>query len=104
MKIITDRNRITDFIFGGKSIFTIKSNKTEKYFTFKSTTSKTSDTYFISMLVDNEYVFIGTIFNRNNFSYSQKSPLSSDYIGVRSFKWFFKVIMVKCINLQLIPY
>jgi hypothetical protein len=85
-----------DFIFGGKSIFTVKNPKTENRFTYKVQKSKNVDLFFVSVLTSpDHYEFIGTIFNGDNFRRSDKSTISSASKSVVVFKWLIDKVSSK---------
>lgn len=82
-------DRIKDFIFAGKSIFTIKNPKTGNRFTFKIGKSKSNDLFFVSVLTSpDHYEFLGTIFPQNIFRGSNRSLIKEGSPSLNVFKWF----------------
>lgn len=87
-----------EFVFAGKAIFTVQSNRTKKRFTYKMKQAKNgSKPYFISVLngTDNytNYQYLGTVFNKTEFNYGKKSKISKDSESVRGFDWFFRNLL-----------
>lgn len=92
-KMILPEN-VKDFIFGGKSIFTVKNPKTENRFTYKVQKSKKGDLSFASVLTSpDHYEFIGTLFSDKNFRRSEKSTISNESKSVLVFKWLIEKVV-----------
>jgi hypothetical protein len=81
-----------NFILAGNSVFTILNPKTGNRFTYRvkylKSSKKDNPVYFVRVLTDSSYKFIGSIF-RNKFRWSQKSELSNDEKSVVSFQYVF---------------
>ena len=83
--------RSQQFVFGGKSLFTVRNEETGNRFTFKVRAFKKADKemYFVSVLNgqdnDSSYSYIGTAFGKTSFSRTSKSKVSAD---AQSFKVF----------------
>lgn len=89
---------IEDFILAGKSIFTVKNPKTENRFTYKVSKSKNGDLYFVSALTSpDHYEFIGTLFDKVNFSHSKKSIIDPNSQISIVFKWILNKVKTKSI-------
>jgi len=95
------KDLVSKFVFGGKSIFTVRNENTGNRFTYRvrklKTDDVTKDIYFVSVLVgsDNEhsYKFFGTIFNKTTYKFSiNKSKVSQDAQSVKVFEWLLKKI------------
>jgi hypothetical protein len=72
-----------DFIFGGKSLFTVKNPQTGNRFTFKVKKSKENDVFLcFSVLTngDNIYEYIGYIKLNSDFKHSTKSRIGSEVL------------------------
>lgn len=82
-----------EFIKAGKAIFTIQNENTGNRFTYKVKQAKSDPVWFVSILngADNNsnYAYIGTIFN-TNFRWTQKSKVSQESTGFKSFAWFLR--------------
>jgi len=87
-------------------ILTLESNNTKKYFSYKI--NKHNNIYFVSVLYgpdnSNNYKYIGTIFDKNNFTTTKKSYFKSDSISVRAFNIFFFDLMRNKVNKNLNVY
>ncbi|QIG73807.1 hypothetical protein PP935_gp032 [Rhizobium phage RHph_N34] len=81
---MTSFSDITKFIYAGKSIFTLRSRRTDDHFTYK-VKKKNDGIYYVFVLSDG-YEYIGTIKNRNFFP-SKKDGRSLDELPLRAFKW-----------------
>lgn len=72
---------ITNFVFAGKSIFTIKSAKTGIHHTFQVRRKKDSDIFFVALLtgVNNkeDYTYLGLIREHSNGRYQYSSSAKS---------------------------
>jgi Family of unknown function (DUF6011) len=81
------------FVFGGKAVLTLKSVTTGIRFTYRVSISKDNKVFFVSVLTgpDNtkDYLFIGTIFDKQRFSYSRKSSINPEALSVKAFGWAF---------------
>jgi len=99
--IIKDPKAALDYMFAGKSIFTIANPATHTRFTYrvfkKEVDNKTRTLYFVSILSgpDNvkNYSFIGTIFDGNHFRLSAKSKINADSPSVLAFEWLFRTLI-----------
>lgn len=84
-----------EFLFAGKAIFTVKSTKTGKHFTYKVSEPKTpkgnKQVHFISLLTgsDNEsdYQYFATIFDKKAYMHGRRSRIGADAPGVVAFKY-----------------
>lgn len=61
MHQFTSANDAQAYIFGGKSLFTIKSLKTGAHYTFKVTRSLDGKVSFVSLFSDHRYKYLGII-------------------------------------------
>lgn len=96
MQAVIDTNKAIDFLYGGKAIMTIQSNKTQKHFTYKIVKNKKAEKemYFVSLLTGpsntSDYTFLGTIFGQGTFRHGSKSKIGAESLGAISFNWFVK--------------
>ena len=97
MHQITNCNIIKDMVFGGKATITVESRRSGKWFTYKIRKSKTSSTYFVSVLngPDNtrNYTYIGAIFNTQVFKHTQNSKVLPSAVSFIAFDWFFRTML-----------
>ena len=86
---------IKNYVFAGKSIFTILNTFTKIRFTYKIKKPKNGGVFFVSVLTGsdntNDYRYIGFIKN-GVFVHGNKSTISADSISVKAFMWFNKNI------------
>jgi len=95
----TDAEVILQYIFGGKSTFTLQSVASGERFTYKISASARREgdnrppVFFVSILTgpDNtdNFNFIGTIFERKTFKFSPKAGYKMDSPSVKAFSWAF---------------
>lgn len=93
---------IKRFITGGKSIFTLESERTGNWFTYRVKKAKKDDEkspYFVSVLTgknnDSAYSYMGTIFNNNGklvFNLTKKSNMTKDAMSYKAFNFFFDLV------------
>jgi hypothetical protein len=103
---------IKRFLIGGKSILTLESNKTGRWFTYKIVKSKSNDSlFFVSVLtgMNNEsaYSYLGTIFNNDGkfkFTLTKKSNIGEDAFSYKAFNFFFNDLMNNKIHSDLSVY
>jgi len=106
---ITDVQDIKNFIFAGKSIFTIESSQTGVWYTYKVSKLKDKERentklYFVAVLRGpdniNSYTYIGKIWD-GVFSLTKGSKFKEDATCVKAFKFFFTNIMKNFIDPRL---
>jgi len=95
----TDAQVILQYLFGGKSTFTLQSVASGERFTYKISESakRAGDNrppvFFVSVLTgpDNSdnFSFVGTIFERKTFKFSPKAGYRVDSPSVKAFSWAF---------------
>lgn len=87
---------VANFIFGGKAIFTVLNVITGNRFTYKVTRKKTikegeQDVLFVKVLSrpdnNSDYTFIGTIFDKDVYRHSKKSPFGADCQSTKVMGW-----------------
>ena len=82
---------VQDFVFAGRSRFTLVSKKTAKRFTFR-VDQKPDRPAFVSVLTgscnESDYTFIGTVFAKAKFKHSPKSTIGPNAPSVKAFEWF----------------
>jgi hypothetical protein len=99
---IIEPARLRDFIMGGKAIFTVKSGKTGKHFTFKVIPPKKEDkdkspVYFVKVLTGSDntsnYTYIGHIWRDSfTFVHGKKSRIGADAPSVVAFSWLMRKV------------
>lgn len=96
---LSKREDTINYIFGGKAIITLQSKATNNHYTFKISSNKNKDVYFVSVLNGSDniksYMYLGTIFNKNEFRLTKKSPVDENATSVKGFRWFFDNLL-KC--------
>jgi len=95
----TDVQIILQYIFGGKSTFTLQSVASGERFTYQIVQSakRAGDSrppvFFVTVLTgpDNssDYAFVGTIFERKTYKFSPKAGFTLQSPSVRAFQWAF---------------
>jgi hypothetical protein len=76
---------ISRFIYAGKSIFTLRSRRTDDHFTYK-VKKKKEGLYYVFVL-EKGFEYIGIINDRRRFVPTSKNGRSSDELPLRAFKW-----------------
>lgn len=84
-------DKALQFIFGGKSIFTVKNTETDNRFTFKVNKHKTDDIFFVRVLTNPDcFEFIGSIKEDSFFKHSFKSRIKPNSQSVKVFDYIIK--------------
>lgn len=82
------------FMFGGNATFTVVSKGSGTRYTFKVRQPKPDTPHFVKVLTgsdnENDYAFLGTIFDRSTYKHSRKSSISETAPSARAFEWLFK--------------
>lgn len=88
------------FIFAGNARFTIRSKTTGVRFTYRVRAKDTDDgrtLHFVSVLTgsdnDNDFTFLGTIFDCQTYRHGRKSRIGSDAPSAKAFEWAFPRIV-----------
>jgi hypothetical protein len=97
--------QVKSFMFAGMSYITVKNTNTGNRYTFRLLAPKrkegkgvdtASTVRFVSVMTGNDntssYTFLGSVFNKERFAYSQKSHIGADSIQVRGFQTFFNML------------
>jgi len=80
------------YVLGGKSTFTLVSNKTNDHLTYKvKVANNNANRHFVWALTKNGYCYVGTIFDRKKFGRSKKS-VPRGYLIYRAFLWAWRHI------------
>jgi hypothetical protein len=99
---LTDLREIIPIIFGGKSVFTLRSTTTGNEYTYmveeadkrNPNDPKEIPVYFVKLLTgpDNlrNYTYMGTIFDRKVFRLTKKSRVTMQTPSVIAFDWTFR--------------
>lgn len=95
----TDVQIILQYLFGGKSTFTLQSVASGERFTYQIVQSKSRPgdsrppVFFVTVLTgpDNssDYAFVGTIFERKTYKFSPKAGFTMQSPSVKAFQWAF---------------
>ncbi|QNH71892.1 hypothetical protein P9VFCI_222 [Rhizobium phage P9VFCI] len=83
--VMTSHSDISRFIFAGKSIFTLRSRRTDDHFTYKVKKRK-EGLYYVFVLSEG-FEYIGIINDRRQFIPSKKDGRSLGELALRAFKW-----------------
>jgi hypothetical protein len=92
------QTRALEFMTAGKAIMTIQSKVTNKHFTFKFITPKEETgrqkpTWVRLLTGSDSYTYLGTIWG-NDYKHGKKSSVTDQALGVLSFKWWFKSLVL----------
>jgi hypothetical protein len=94
--------KVKDFFFAGNATVTLKNTKTGNRFTYKiSTPKKQKDernpVYFVNVMTGSDNVgdfdFVGTIFGKNSYVHSAKSPIKEDAVSMVVIKAFINFLI-----------
>lgn len=84
---------VPTFVTAGNSVFTLKSNKTGKHFTFKARRPSPDKPVFVSVLSgpDNtsDYSYLGFIGTDGRFRTSKGSKIGTEADSYKAFNWFW---------------
>lgn len=86
---ITDKEDIKRYVFGGRGKFILKSNKTDKSYTYKISRPKDNDEFFyVSAIINNINQYLGII-NIEKISYikTKKVKIENDHESIKGIKW-----------------
>lgn len=87
-------------MLAGHAIITVTNLTTGKHFTYRIIQPHPHTPHFVSLLTgpnnEEDYTFIGTIFDRLTFRHSIKGGISRDAVGVKGFEWLWR-------NLEKLP-
>lgn len=88
---LTSSEAVRDFIFAGKAIITLVSEKTGARFTYKITQSDNANLYFVALLngPDNEgdYAYLG-LFRNGVYEHGRKSKVGLDAPSAKAMLFF----------------
>jgi len=93
---------IKRFIIAGKSIMTLESKRTGRWFTYRIKKAKKDEDkspFFVSVLTGNDnetaYTYMGTIFNNDKltFKLTKNSKIGEDALSYKAFNFFFNLLM-----------
>lgn len=81
-------------LLAGHSIFTVTNLTTCKHFTYRIIKPNPHSPHFVSLLTgpnnEEDYTFIGTIFDGQIFRHSAKGGIGKESVGVRGFEWLWR--------------
>ena len=91
-----ENNSVSQFVYAGKAIFTLKNAQTGNRFTYKLSRKKSlkegdEDVLFVKVLSrpdnNSDYTFIGTIFGKSRYRHSPKSPFGPETTSSKAIDW-----------------
>lgn len=81
-------------MLAGHAIFTVTNLTTNKHFTYRIIQPHPHTPHFVSLLTgpnnEEDYTFIGTIFQGETFRHSTKGGISRESVGVKGFEWLWR--------------
>jgi len=93
------------FMLAGNATFTIVSGKTGTRFTYKVRAKEIDGgrtLHFVSVLTgadnENDFTFLGTIFEAREFRHSKKSHIGPDAPSAKAFAWAFNRILADALG------
>jgi hypothetical protein len=82
------------FALAGNATFTVTSIATGRRFTFKVRKPSATSPHFVSVMTgsdnENDFTFLGTIFDGANFVHGRKSSISPEADSAKAFAWFWR--------------
>ena len=92
-----------EFILSGNAHVTFKNNQTQNRYTYHVVKSKSDKpVHFVSVLFDgnneNDYTYIGCIFDEKHFKITSKSNVKSDDIRFKVFAYVFEHLLKGDLN------
>jgi len=79
---------LKQFVRGGNAVFTLKSLKTNKHFTFKARQRDTAKPVFVSVLTDSGFEFLGVI-DGDHYRTGMRSKFR-ETLQAQTFEWFWR--------------
>jgi len=101
MNVKLNQQKVVEFIFGGKSTFTVRNVETGNRFTYMLTRKKSlkegdEDVIFVKVLNgsdnNNDYTFLGTIFGKKEYKHSPKSRFGANCQSTKAIEWLVRNI------------
>jgi len=101
---LTDVTLVRNFVLAGNATFTLVSKRTGTRFTYRVATkvvdgptpTETRNLYFVSVLTgpdnQNDYQFLGTIFDRDQYRHGRRSRITEDAVSARAWDWFWRML------------
>jgi hypothetical protein len=80
------------FLLSGLSTFTFLNTKTGNNFRYKISISDDGKLFFVSTLIDERYLYLGTINKNLKYSHGTKSKISKDEQTSKVFSWVIERI------------
>jgi hypothetical protein len=102
---LTTCDAILEFVLAGNAYLTLRSKKTGTRYTYRVSTPKGKDApHFVSVLygADNveDYVFIGTIFDKKEFRPGRRSAIQETDPRVRAWRWMWSRVRVDALAFE----
>jgi len=87
------------FILAGNALFTVENAETGNRFTFKVRKPDDDKPHFVSVLTgadnENDYSFLGTVFDGNRYRHGRKSRIASTAPSARAFEWLLRKLSLR---------
>lgn len=81
-------------LLAGHAIFTVTNLTTQKHFTYRIIKPSPHSPHFVGLLTgpnnEEDYTFIGTIFDGQTFRHSAKGGIGKEALGVKAFEWLWR--------------
>jgi hypothetical protein len=92
-RVISETTSQKNFILAGKAIFTVENESTGNRFTYKVNKHAEKDLHFVSLLSgpnnDEDYVYLGTIFDKETFKKTKSAKISEDAQSFKVFRYIW---------------
>ena len=88
---MTDIANISSFLLAGRTIITLKSEQTQKHFTYRVNRDKKSNLYFVSVFGYNNYSYLGCLYEKPSglrYTTTARSQASPDAPSQQAFALF----------------
>jgi hypothetical protein len=86
-----------DFILAGNAVFTVENTETGNHYTFKVQQPKPTTPHFVKVLTgpnsEQDYTYLGTIFNGQDYSHGRKSSISPTATSEKVFQYIWPRIL-----------
>lgn len=91
--LITDINTIKNFVFGGKAVFTLRSKKTDKHYSFAVRRKPNTQIYWVSVLCGpSNFEYNGYIAANGEYRTTNKSTHPDNHITHKVFNFLLRNI------------
>lgn len=94
-----------DFVLAGNATFTIKNTETKNRFTFKVVQPSVDHPHFVRVMTgpdnENNFSFLGTIFDKKNYKYGKRSSISQASQAAKVFSWAWPHLLANSLPEQI---